>query len=342
MLRPYKPSGPYEEGSLLPLVGATLIAAVAGGAVVHLVGTWIRLLIVFPALMGACAGIGANIVVKGRRIRAPLLVAVVGALGGLAAWSTDFGIGYARMRSVAVDEIAAFADEASQAGVTSTPESRTATVDALLAAMGRGEAVGNGALAASLAGAPFPDENGVEVQPLAAASSFDALLGYTRFQASLGTTIEHNGHDSGKLDATGTFVLWVIEILVAMLVGVVVPYLQAREPYCEKCRVWYAKEEVTLSVADYPNLSAVTEAVRHGDPSALARTVAKGSFGKKGFVGLSRRSCPRSASCEAYVQVFRVRTSGKKVNRKNHLTGLMGAETADNLWKAVKEAAGVK
>ena len=88
MSKRYHPSGLYEDGSLPALFGLSVLGGVMAGGAVWLIGNWIRLLIVFPALMGAGAGIGAILTVKSRRIRAPLLAAAAGLLGGLAGWGT--------------------------------------------------------------------------------------------------------------------------------------------------------------------------------------------------------------------------------------------------------------
>jgi hypothetical protein len=107
--RPYRPSGKSDPGALPALFVATLVAGALAGALLGVIThALIDLLIIFPLLVGLAAGGVAAWRIGAGKVRAPLVAAVIGLVGGLAGQVTKYAVDYQFFRQRVAE---AFADE---------------------------------------------------------------------------------------------------------------------------------------------------------------------------------------------------------------------------------------
>jgi hypothetical protein len=82
---PYRPDGGVPSAGLALVLAGVLGTGVAVGCAASLIGQWLYLIIIFPALMGLGVGAVGVALVKAGRIRHPALAALAGVLGGVMA-----------------------------------------------------------------------------------------------------------------------------------------------------------------------------------------------------------------------------------------------------------------
>jgi len=334
-MNPYQPSGGSEPGGLPLLAGGVLIAALCTGAVLHIVSQWINLLVVFPMVAGAAVGFAAAAIVKMRKIRAPLLVGGLALVGALLTWSTDMGIGYVRMRMAFSEEIGKLA-EAYESNTEDKlgADALARTIDVVFVALGSGEEPDGAALVATLTNEPFPREDGTLADPVPRPAFPAVVTGYLRFAAAEGTTIQNNGRSETRVGATGTGLLWGLEVLLMVAVAVGIAFARASQPFCEHCRDWYGDKEQIFVVSADTDRKAALEAVRQGDAAALA-LVANPNPDPKKFVTLHLRKCPTCAASPRYVRLVRNKVSGRKNNQSNLAKGMVDGPVFDKLVAAL-------
>lgn len=335
-MKPYRASGTIPSDSLLPLVLVTALAALAGGAVLHFVGDYFRLVILWPAAMGGAAGIAAMRIIRARKIRAPGVALAVGLAGGLLAWSTDFGLGFYRVRAAVDDAITVIGIDF-EIPEDAVAARREATLDAFLRAMGEGDGATDVAAVATLLGEPVILEDGTQVAPLPEATRMDALGGYVRWQAAQGMTIDRHGRET-EVKGGAMMAFWLLELLVAALVGGFVAGKEAREPFCERCGLWYGPEAPLLTVGHPKSADVLAQALERGDASLALTAVPAEGLPKKKLLAVSSRRCPKCTTADRQVKLARLVVSGKKVQRKDLKTGMVPAAHADGVLGALAEA----
>jgi hypothetical protein len=336
-MKPYVPSGKSDEGSALVLIGAALLAGLAMGGLVNVIGQFIRLLLVFPAGMGLGVGLVASRICAARRIRAPGLVFFAALAGGLLSWCTDFGLDYLRARHgirVQIEEVVAGLQD--QQGILDGTIERC--VDLTLVRWGRGQEMGTIDVAVNAYGETFTAEDGVTYAPEEVKGFLPPLVGYTQHLAAQGMTISNHGGKGSNIGAIGAVAVWVLDLLVATLVAAFIGREQARQPFCERCGAWYDKKETLLPVAPAGASKAVIEALQRGDVEALARARAP-IDPRKAFVALSIRACAKCTSAPRFVSVAAIHTAGHKTTRKDGVRGLVEASVAESLVKVLAEPA---
>jgi hypothetical protein len=275
--RPYRPSGLSEPGSLPLLVAGTVAAGAAAGVVESIVARWFHLLILFPLAAGLAVGAFAAWMIGRRRIRAPLLAALVAAAGGLTTQLAYHLTDYYRFR----------------ADVEDTVKKHGVTVDEALE---------------ETTGSP-------------------GFAGFMRFKAQQGVTLKRAGTGT-TVSGVGAFVLWGVEALLALGVAVAMARGRAREPFCERCRLWYgADETVSVGSADDAHVRSVVAAL---DARDLPRAVASlGPRAEDAQSSLTLRRCPRCQENEPVLS-FQVATRLKRKPqvRLKYRTMLRPAEAA--------------
>ncbi len=67
--------------------------------------------------------------------------------------------------------------------------------------------------------------------------------GYLKYSAQEGVTISPRGNSELNLGETGTWIYWLIELIVIDAIIVAITYASAKHPYCETCDQWYDSEK---------------------------------------------------------------------------------------------------
>ncbi len=338
-MKPYVPSGKAAEGALPLMLFAALATALAVGGLANVIGQFFRLLIVFPLVMGLLAGLAVARVAAVKQVRMPPFVIGLGLAAGLLCWCSDFGIDYLRARAAIHDQVEVLAQDIEAQGLGEPgDEDIQRCVDLTLVYWGQAREITPTHIAANLLGEPFSDVSGAVIEPEAAPSALEAFAGHVRSVADEGMTISRAGRGDGdNIGAIGTYLVWLLELLLAVGAAGFVAWEQARQPFCERCKQWYAKQERLVVVAPATKKDEVLRAMQHGDAGAMAR-LQEPVDPKKPFLALGVRACPKCASGPKYVSVTQVHAKGNKTHRKNLRSGIVGAGTLESILGAMAKA----
>ena len=324
-MQPYRPDGTIDPQDGVLLFVTSVLAGAAAGAVASIVGIVFRPLILFPLGMGYCAGVAAAAVIRKRHIRAPVVAALMGALGGLTAWSTDLGTDYVRHRHSLGAAMQNVVEQMEKRGLSFPTERKGSALNELFFRLGRGESITRDVLTVALTGEGITTASGQTIAPMPPSSALDAVRGWVKSKRSRG----------------GTTALWILEILLAAGVAMRMAWSAAREPFCDACQNWYGPgsgDVVPLAAAaDGPK---VLEALDRLDAGLLAR-VASMSRKRTPFVGLRLRDCPRCPDQPVYVEVVDVRGSPKKNREQKRVMrrGLIPIGVMGEMLTALKNRA---
>jgi hypothetical protein len=216
--RPYKASGNSESGAIPVLVLGALAVGVIVGAVESWVSQWFSLLIIFPLAIGGAVGVFAAFQVERGMVRAPLLAALIGFLGGLAGQGTVHVVDYTRFRSDFLTSL----EDRRQAFIGEHSDDEGAVEEA------------KGLDLAKLADDQLEEETGSR-----------GFMGYVKLAAREGTEIKRTGQSSGtKVSGMGTYILWLVEFLFAGGLAFWMALERAKKPFCEISKKWFDREDV--------------------------------------------------------------------------------------------------
>jgi uncharacterized membrane protein YeaQ/YmgE (transglycosylase-associated protein family) len=203
-----------------------ILAAVVGGAIfgalVSLIANLVYLIILFPLVMGAIAGVLVSSTVRSGKIRNPG-VAIVGAvLAGFviygAMWATD----YFQFRNTVKTEL-----------LKDSPKFDSSKIEELIDLGLMMETGQSGFVGYVL----YQDKQGVSIGRV----------------TSSGKGV--------NLGPTFSWVYWGIELLIILWVAIVIGKKPASDPFCESCERWYGKEQFlgTLGASRSKELLALVE-----------------------------------------------------------------------------------
>lgn len=210
--RPYVASGKSGPAGVPLMAAVALGGALAVGVLEGLLSGFINLLVIFPALVGGAAGGGAAWAIGSRKVRKPMTAVAVAALAACVGYGATHYVAYRSARSEISERVAtepSLAEVVQQNGVD-------ATVDAVLTSRG--------------AVLPF--------------------IGFLDLAAENGITISKAGSSSSSkptVTGMGVWILWSLEMLIAVICAVFIAYGRAAAPFCEGCDTWYDRTE-TLAV----------------------------------------------------------------------------------------------
>jgi hypothetical protein len=169
-------------------------------------------------------------------------------------------------------------------------------------------------------------------EALEAATGSPGFTGYMIFRAEQGVTIKRAGQSSDggtKVSGVGTFILWGVEVLLALGAAASLARSRALEPFCERCRLWYGGEQVvSVGSPDDAHVRSVVAALEVRD---LPRAVESlGARAEDAQSTVTLRGCPRCQEHEP-VLTYQVVTRLKKKPqaRLKYRTLLRPAEVAD-------------
>jgi hypothetical protein len=340
-MKPYVPSGKTDEGAHLALILTVVLTALAVGGLANLVGQYIRLLILFPAAMGGLVGAAALQIALAKKMRTPALVITTATLGGLLCWFTDFGIDYLRSRSFVREQVELVAADLEEQGLGApTEDDIERTVDVTLVYFGEQYAVDPLVMAVNLLNEPLNDGLGSSADPEPAPSSWQAFAGHVRNLAAQGTSISDVGRadDATNLGSTGTYLLWLFELLIVMGVAGAIGWEQARQPFCERCEQWFQRKERLVALAPISQRDAVLTALQGGGPHALAEAF-EPFDNTQPFIALAIRSCDKCASAQLYLDVVALTAKKNKTHRKSLRKGLVESRRLEEQLRILGEAA---
>lgn len=335
-MKAYQPSGHSESGAPIVLLLAGLAAGAAAGAIAHYVGNWFRLLILFPLGMGLAVGMASGVLVTSRKVRAPILAAALAFAGGAVAWLTDHGLGYGETRESLEQAVGDLATEAGLTGEAApSSEAVDRAIDQALIALGRGEEIDSLAVLATLQGEAIELEDGKRLDPAPEAAAGEAFYGWLANSARQGTTIKRGGSGGIELGETGTWILWLIEILIAGGVAAGAAHASASEPFCESCGLWYRKEADVIPVGGLDVEKEVLAALDMDDLSRVA-AVMNAAPPADNFLALTFRGCPQCSAAPRFTQLLRVKTKRKKVEQATLRKGLVEADLFESFAAMAK------
>jgi hypothetical protein len=241
--------------AVVGVLGVSLLAGLAVGIVEGVIDEWFSLFIVFPAIIGAAAGAAAMAMIGRRRLRAPLLALVLGAVGGVAGYGAEHGVHYLRFRSLINTEV--------------KKERPTMTDDEIAAARE----------------AWLVSETGH--------GGFRGFLEVAARQG-VGLKHAGSSDKGVTLTGTAAWLVWAFELLIAAGVAGFMARRRAREPFCETCNAWYAAERTVASGGDGSKTKRkqLLSAIESGDVDGAAAVLASPASPKARFV-LTSRACPQ-------------------------------------------------
>ena len=111
-----------------------------------------------------------------------------------------------------------------------------------------------------------------------------------------------------------------------------------RQPFCERCKGWFAKPERLVAVAPASAGAAVVAALETGNPYALGQAWSPFDASKP-FIALGIRSCPKCPSGRRFVDVAKITVKGGKTKRKSLRKGLVDAGKLDAQLAGLVKAA---
>ncbi len=335
-LKPLRPAGVEEPFDVLLLLVACIVIGVLVGALAHGIGTFIWLIVVFPLAMGFAVGMGAGTVIRARKVRAPLIAVLCAGLGGFVAWSMDLGIGYVTTRSNVTADLRDYATSLeADTGVAATDQAISDATDFLIFAWGEGreDEELNGQLAAILIDAPITVAELPEMEPPPPVGGLAAAQGFVKFRLSLGTSIGNPGSEGSPIGATGTLILWIVEMVFAVGLAGLMAREAAMQPSCSNCKSWYGDEVTPTVVGAEPRKSGIVDALNRGDIPALIAGLPIPADQPR-FSALMARHCPQCADVPVYVEATAFTQTKKGVENKALKRGFIEA----SLYREIRDA----
>lgn len=198
---PYQPDGGFSGPGLIMLILGLGAASIGLGALVHFIGQWIYLVVLFPIVIGFfLGGLGAYLI-KAGKVRSPLMASLAGLVAALLCFFTQQYLDYRQFlkeRDMERLEFKAILQENEQ-------------FQKIIKKI-KGDKDFNDALAAMKVEG-FPE--------------------YIDFRARMGVTIKKL-----NLGYYGTYIYWIVELLI--ITGIVFSMVRktAREPFCPLTHAW--------------------------------------------------------------------------------------------------------
>jgi hypothetical protein len=240
-VRPYAPDGGTTMPGIMMLVGALVVTGAVLGFIAHFIAQAFYLILVFPVLIGLGIGAVGVRMVKAGRVRNPWIGGIAGFLGGALAMFMMHYFDQQKFRDEAIETQPGFAQvlEMSQ-------EERQ-----------------------EFFGELEPHERDGAMRAIRAAES---VPGFLELQAHYGVTIGKPGRsgESGiNLGYAGSYIYWLIELLVVAGITYAMVRSATREPFCADCEQWKSPKVLGFFGAE-PALA--TAAVQSGDLAKIGRS----------------------------------------------------------------------
>lgn len=232
---PYRPEGGFTLLGFVLLLLASLVTGLVLGILAGIVSRWLYLILVFPALIGAGVGGAGYLAIRQGKVRNVVLGTMSGLLGGFFAMLSMHYLGYMEFES----------------GMPQNPQER-----AFLRALGDMS--------------PEELEKIRDIRPefvhkfqdpaIRARLQVDDFPSYMHAQAVGGVTISRASSSTDKgmnLGYWGSWIFWIVEVVVVAGLAVAIQSLAARQPFCRRCQTW--KESRVLGAIPEEDLPALQE-----------------------------------------------------------------------------------
>ena len=239
---PYKPDNGYNVGGVLMLIAALAGGGAVLGYIAHIISQWIYLIILFPLFIGFVIGAVGTRMVKSGRIRNPWLGGLAGFLAGIFAMLVMHYSDYSDFRS----------------SMAKAPQSMKE-----MAKLPRDQLPEN----------PPPDvtpDQWLRIQQLLPLLRIETFPQFMDWQARMGLSISgSHGSSSGgiNLGHIGSYIYWLLEMLIVAVVTFAMVYKATSEPYCRHCDRWKTSKVLGFFSGDP---AALTNALNSGDLATLA------------------------------------------------------------------------
>ena len=209
-VRPYQPDGGFTASGLVTMLGAMLVAGAVIGFAAHWVSQLFYLIILFPILIGLFLGAVGMRLVKFANLRNPLLGGLAGFVGGIAAMTMMHYFDFQKFRRDVTTHAPDVAD------VARLPAAQRASEYA-----------------------QFENPNGAREL----VEAYDSFQGFMNFEARQGVEIKSTRGSSSSakplnLGFVGSYIYWVVELLIVAGVTFAMVRGQTREPFCTECSLW--------------------------------------------------------------------------------------------------------
>ncbi|RME25101.1 MAG: hypothetical protein D6806_08465 [Deltaproteobacteria bacterium] len=288
MARKYRPDGAIPAVGLVQALVAGSVVGIIVGYLLGFIGyKWMSLVLIWPLAMGAATGVVVTIIVKKTAIRNTIAAFVLGALSAAVSYAASHHVAYVLARSE-------FRSDAATNGIPS----------------GQGVAKLNADDADKLFEMVLTKETGS-----------GGFWGFVKFEAKQGSTLSRHGERGVNLGETGTWILFLLELLGAMVIGGYIPHGQASEPFCTSCGKWYEPSGfVTLAGVDKAQAKQFLE---NDDFTRLAEAVELPQANAP-HVALKFSDCRGCDVAETAAELVTVdfRKKGKQFVRKEKTVGV--------------------
>jgi hypothetical protein len=231
-VHPYRPDGGFDLTGVMFLFTSLMLTGAVLGYVAHFVNDLFWLILVFPLLIGLFVGAVGVRIVKSARIRNPMVGAAAGLAGGLFAMLCTHYFDY---KQFADQAIAANPDVAQV--IALSPEEKEEVIRS----------------------SDEPDEL------RAFFAAFDSFSGYMNLSAREGVSISNHGGKGINLGYYGTWIYWIVEVLVVAGITLAMVRGETKNPYCVHCGQW----KTPSTLGSFGDPAGALQALGRGDLAGL-------------------------------------------------------------------------
>ncbi len=327
---PYRSSGRIAPSDVAWLILAALIGALVAGGLANMIGQYFRIVVPFAVALGVIVGVVGSAMIHWRRFQTPAIAAIIGVLGGLAAFSADQVFDYLRDRHAITQEMVRVVDRlGGDVKAVRSHGNLSATIDLLMVRAGRGDKINLINSLSMLGDEPLAGN--------ARVGSVAALRGWLALRHRSGVSILIGGQRE-RPGPPGGLLIWAISALLSGGIAGVLFFKAAREPVCSGCGDWFEGSSSGLPAANYGFRDHVRQALEQHDANELARMFPARGLHRK-HLAINFRPCKNCTEALVYTELQRVRRySAKRSSTSPLLRGLLPPAAAQEIAVALKTA----
>jgi hypothetical protein len=289
---PYRPDGGFAVSGMGMLISALVLLGAALGFVAHWVSQWFYLILLFPVGIGLALGAVGHRMVKTGRVRNPLLGGLAGFLGGVLAMTMMHYFDYDKARKVVESSDPMFVK------VAKMPADERAEFFRMQDIAGE-------------------DQEGLE----RAVAAYNSFPKYMDLQAREGVQLKKATSSSDKglnLGYYGSYIYWIIEILIVAGITFGMVKGATAEPYCRPCDQWKTPDVLGFFRGD---AGSAASAVAAGDLEALRRSDPTSDVTAVRLTAASCASATNQCAVDVKLEQLTTDSNGNvKANALSHAT----------------------
>ncbi len=290
----YRPSGTVTITGLMKMLMVSLIGAVVLGGVAHFIGRFIYIMILFPLVMGFGAILAVSFGITTGKCRNFIAGIIVALITGAVSYGSMHFFDYLNFKNSMVNEML-------QNGET-TAEGEPVTKD----------------MASNFINYYLQEETGSI-----------GFIGYVKGNAKQGISIGKIGRNGGNIGEIGTWIYWAIELGAIMFIAAMAAG-STKNPFCEKCDVWYDESDLTRisESSGYDVIEALKEERFVDLPSKLELVT------EAPCINISGSICPSCNETDAIITIAEVTLNDKGNESSSSIHSQM--ISMDNFKEVVK------